>query len=80
MQLLSDAVGEDVSQKDESSLKKICDRRNINTDNKNKHEIKTTFDLNPLGLMPEDEINFHFESVGFHHLLSHIEYLQGIQA
>ena len=35
MQLLSDAVGEDVSQKDESSLKKICDRRNIDTDNKN---------------------------------------------
>jgi len=35
MQLLSDAVGEDVSQKDESSLKKICDRRNIDTNNKN---------------------------------------------
>ena len=35
MQLLSDAVGEDVSQKDENSLKKICDRKNIDTDNKN---------------------------------------------
>ena len=34
MQLLSDAVGEDVSLKDESSLKKF-DTRNIDTENKN---------------------------------------------
>ena len=33
----------------------------ININNENKQNIKTTWDLNPLGLMPEDEINFHFE-------------------
>ncbi|GIR23384.1 hypothetical protein CM15mP37_08890 [bacterium] len=33
----------------------------ININNENKQDIKTTWDLNPLGLMPEDEINFHFE-------------------
>ena len=33
----------------------------ININNENKQDIKTTWDLNPLGLMPEDEVNFHFE-------------------
>ena len=33
----------------------------ININNEKSRILKTTWDLNPLGLMPEDEINFHFE-------------------
>jgi len=33
----------------------------INDPHKSQQELKTTWDLKPLGLMPEDEIHFHFE-------------------
>ena len=33
----------------------------IDDSNQNEREIKTFWDLKPLGLMPEDEVHFHFE-------------------